>query len=179
MSYVCAEDLPPYGINNCSDYKASGISAYAVVKRGQTTITDWSNPAEWETAIANGDAVIAKGVGIDLADGAPINVDNRAHCGPAQLQVKVDYTATVQDQNVSEENDTFYSTINGKIYDIVLYYCDQEEIRVMPNASVSARIPTSTGNGGDLQFYNATFAWRYANDNFGTYATAPAGIFTE
>lgn len=178
MSYICDEDLPDYGSNACQEDKSAAINAFAVLKRGQTTITDFSNPTQWETALANGDAKIAKDLTIDVPDGSPINVESKRGCGPTEKQNGVNYTASIIDPNVSAENDLFYTGINGKTYDIVLYYCEEEEIRVMRNGTVSARLPQSVGNGTDTQHYNVTLAWRYKNDDFGEYVPAPAGIFT-
>lgn len=177
MSIFCDDDLPAYGENNCGIDKVAAISAIAYIKRGQTTITDFENPTQWLAALAAGDAVISKGLSADLPDGSAVNIDNKRACGPPQKQVSVDYTATIVDPNVGKENDIFYTTINGKVYDAAYYYCEENQIRVITSVSVSARIPQSVGNSSDTQHYNVTHSFRKGNSDFGELLTAPAGIF--
>lgn len=177
---VCFQNLPPYGDNLCQTDKSAAISAFGIVKRGQTDITDFSNPTEWNTAIANGNAVVAKYMSIDLPDGSPVNITSKRQCiSASEVQVGVDYTATVIDPNVSVENETFYTSINGKNHTLVLFYCGEDEIRVLHDVSVSARMPQAVGGRTDTQHYNVTFSWQYENDDFGELLDAPAGIFTE
>jgi hypothetical protein len=173
----CSTDIPPYDQNVCEIEKLAAISQLAFLKPGQTTITDYTNATQWQSAIANGDAVITGKLMADLPDGAPIQIDNKRACGPAQKQVGVDYTLTVIDPNVSAENDAFWTGINGKTYTVVPFYCEENEIRVLETVQVSARIPQAVGNGSDTQHYNVTLSWRYGNDNFGELLNAPAGIF--
>jgi hypothetical protein len=78
---------------------------------------------------------------------------------------------------VSEANDLFYGGINGKSYDVVLFYCKEDEIRVLTNGQVSARIPQAVGNQAETQHYNVTLNFRKSNADFGTLLAAPAGIF--
>lgn len=178
MSYnICDENLPVYGLNACEIDKTAAISKVAYVKRGQTDITDYSDPTQWATAITNGNAVISGDLSADLPDGAPVTQDNKRACGAATKQVAVDYTVTIIDPNVSEENDLFYGGINGKAYDVILFYCKEDEIRVLTNGQVSARIPQAVGNQAETQHYNVTLNFRKSNADFGTLVAAPAGIF--
>jgi hypothetical protein len=178
MSYtICQEDLPLYDSNLCEVDKSAAISKVAYIKRGQTTITDFEDPTQWTAAIAAGDVRISGDLSADLPDGSPVTIDNKRACGSATVQVAVDYTVTIIDPNVSEENDTFYSGINGKSYDIVIFYCAENQVRLLPNGNVSARIPQSVGNQTETQHYNITVNFRYKNTQFGTLYDAPAGIF--
>lgn len=174
---VCDENLPEYGENACEINKDAAISAIGFVKKGQTTITDYSDPVQWDAAILAGEAQIAKRLSADIPDGSPITQDNKRACGAATVQVGVDYTMTIIDPNVSAENDLFWGGINGKSYDIVVYYCREDEVRLITNGSVSARLPQSVGNQNETQHYNVTINWRKSNSDFGALETAPAGIF--
>ncbi len=174
---VCDENLPEYGENLCEINKDAAISAVAYVKKGQTTITDWTDPVQWDAAILAGEAQIAKKLSADIPDGSPVTQDNKRACGAATVQVAVDYTMTIVDPNVSVENDAFYGGINGKSYDVVVFYCSEDEIRLLENGSVSARLPQSVGNQNETQHYNVTINWKKKNSDFGQLFAAPAGIF--
>jgi hypothetical protein len=174
---ICDEDLPIYGDNACEVDKLAAISKIAYVKRGQTDITDFSNPTEWLAAIANNTARVTGELLADIPAGTPVTQDNKRACGAATKQVSMDYTATITDPNVSEANDIFYSEINGKSYDIVIFYCKENEIRVLTNGQVSTGIPQSVGNQAETQHYNVTINWRKPNNDFGVLVAAPAGIF--
>lgn len=178
MSYnICDEELPEYGLNLCEVDKSAAISKIAYVKRGQTDITSWDNAVEWATAIANDNAVITGALSADIPDASPVTIDNKRACGSATKQISMDLTATFIDPNVSEENDLFYAGVNGKSYDIVFFYCKENEIRVFENGSVSARPAQSVGNQTETQHYNGSITFRLANDEMGLLFDAPAGIF--
>lgn len=177
MSNICDESIPPYADNYCEINKDAAISAIGFLKKGQTTVTDYTDTAQWEAAILAGDAQIAKKLSADIPDGSPIPQDNKRACGSATIQVGVDYTMTIIDPNVSAENDEFWGGINGKSFDIVPFYCREDEIRVIKNGNVSARMPQSVGNQNETQHYNVTINWRKSNSDFGELLDAPAGIF--
>ncbi len=177
MSNICDESIPLYAENYCEINKNAAIGAMAVIKRKQTTITDYTDTAQWEAAIANGDARIVNGIKVDIPDGSPRPVDNPRTCGSPTIQVGVDYTATITDANVNAENDEFWKGVNGKTFDVAFFYCDEDEIRLITKGNISARLPQSVGNADELQYYNVTISFRKSNSDFGELLDAPAGIF--
>lgn len=177
MSNICDESIPEYADNYCEINKDAAISAVGIVKKGQAIITDYTDTAQWEAAISAGDARVVKGISMDIPDGSAITIDNKRACGSATVQVGVDYTGTIIDPNVSVENDDFWAGVNGKSYDIVPFYCREDEIRVITNGNISARMPQSVGNQNETQHYNVTINWRKSNSDFGELLNAPAGIF--
>lgn len=178
-NYGCAT-LPEHQQVACNDYAVGGISAAALVECDQTVITDFSNATQWQAAIAAGLVKVIKGIKAQIPAASPVLVDNTVGCGAAQIIIGMDNTATWTDANVLGANDDLYAKVNLRQSYLVLFMCEQDEIRVS-NATVDFQaLPVQVpDNSRATQMYSVTasFFSKVGEIPFQLY-NAPAGIFS-
>ena len=110
-----------------------------------TTITDWSDDAQWATAIANGTAKVGlENVLAEQTALEPVTIPNINSCGATDILVGNNFTVNITDYNASAQNNTFYANLpfwkNGYV---ILKMCGEETIRVYSRV-------TFTSGGGTL-----------------------------
>lgn len=178
-NYGCAT-LPSHQQIACNDYSVGGISGAALIECDQTTITDYSNATQWTTAIANGTAKVLLGIKGEIPAAAPVLQDNPTGCGAQQIVIGFDNTATWTDANISANNDDLYSKLNFRSYYLVLFMCEQDEIRVSVAPVDFQALPVAVPNSGramQTHAITASFFSKVGEIPFQLY-NAPAGIFS-
>lgn len=178
-NYGCAS-LPAHQQVTCNDYAVGGISSAALVECGQTTITDFANATQWTAAIANGAAIPLFDIKGEVPAASPVLVDNPLGCGAPQILIGMDNTATWTDSNVLAGNDDMYAKLNLRKYHLVVFMCEEDQIRVSQNPVDFQAVPvTIPNNSRALQMYNVTasFFTKVGVIPFQLYS-APSGIFS-
>lgn len=174
----CETDITPHEVNQCEEEIASGISALGFIFC--PVITDRSDTTQWESAIAAGDAMIMKEIRATYPAASPIEGKNRVFCGPDTVVKGWNHTVSVEDFNVSGNNDTSWGTLNGRKFELVLFYCNDQTIRYTDSDDVriAGTNPISGESTNDSQFYQGTASWTARASSIGTtLANAPVGIF--
>jgi len=177
-NYGCAT-LPDHQQVTCNDYAVGGISAAALVECNQTTITDYTNPTQWTAAIADGSAKMIFDIKGEIPAASPVLIDNTTGCGAAQILIGMDNTAIWTDANVIGANDDLYAKLNLRKYYLVLFMCEEEQIRLSESPVDFQAVPVVVPNNSRaVQMYNVTasFFTKVGEIPFALYA-APSGIF--
>lgn len=175
VSY-CESGLAQHDLVNCGDYKLGGVSAIIIGACG-TELVDPENATEINSLIEAGTAVLVEDIRFALPAGSPITVDSPVGCGTT-LRINEDRTATLYDANVTDQNNTFYNTLNQqKVSWILAYLCDSDKV-IFINPPVG--ITTSANfiipeQNNELQRYEVTFSWR--QKEIPTQYNAPVGVF--
>lgn len=172
--------LPDHIENGCNDFRKGGISAVAVLKTDHG-ITDFTNAAQWQSAIDAGNVKLIKNIKATIGEASPVEGENPVPCGSENILDLLDQTATWKDFNVNALNDSFYGQLNlaaGRSF--AYYYCNEEEIRVVDSGNVTftALPATSPESNREKQFYPVTAKWTSKPEEFPVLYSAPAGIFT-
>lgn len=175
--YNCAE-LPDHARVSCQDYETGGIDAFAVVECDQASITDWTDAAEWNTAIAAGEVKVIKGIRGQVPESEAREITNPVGGSSDNFTVNYNRTFTWVDNNVSGGNNSFYNELNRRRTFLVYHLAESDTIRVLEEVpadfQVREMVPESTG---ELTGYMGTAKWTYF-DMPAIYA-APTGIFTD
>jgi hypothetical protein len=174
----CETDITPHEVNQCGEEIPSGISALGYIFCD--TFTDYSDPSEWDTAIAAGDAVIVKEIVGQYPAASPFSGKNRIGCGPATVNKGADHTVTYEDYNVNSTNDIFYGQVNSRKFKLAVFYCEDQTIRVTDSddARAFSANPVAAEDNKESQFYPVSVNWSVRANSIGsTLYTAPAGIF--
>lgn len=177
-NYNCAT-LPAHQQVECNQYANGGISAAAFIDCDHT-ISDFSNPTQWQTNITNGNVVILKDIKGEIPAPSAVMVDNPVGCGATQIMIGQDNTATWTDSNVLAGNDDFYAKVNTRKGYLALFLCEEDQIRVSAEiVTMTAGAVTIPNSNQQLQMYNvsAAFFSKVGRIPFELY-DAPAGIFT-
>lgn len=177
MSYNnCLENLPAYGENACSVNKIPGISAIAVIDQDHG-FTDFTDAAQWTAQIAAGNVQIIREVKGTYVPPSPVTAANPRARGAEQVLMKIGHTLNIEDPNVSDTNDTFYESLNGRQSFVAWYNFEENEIRVVVIPVTWTCLPATDDMNADFQKYMVTATWRSNPSTFPTLYTAPAGIF--
>lgn len=173
----CLGDLTEYESNLCGIDLKPGISAFAVIDP-EYTFTDISDAAEWTTAIEAGDVyIIRDGKGTYDYPAAELVDSSRANA-PKQQQSGLDHTFIFIDPNVGAVNDTFYSTISGRLMHIAMFNFEEDEVKYVTDHKVLIVAPAANDNmANGYQSYQVTCTWHTKPNGFPVRISAPAGIF--
>lgn len=174
----CETDITPHEVNQCEEEIASGISALGFIFC--PVISTYSNPEEWDAAILAGDAMIMKEIRATYPAASPVEGKNRVFCGPDTVVKGWNHTVNIEDFNVSANNDSTLGSLNGRKFQLVLFYCNDQTIRITDSDDVrfAGTNPISGESTNDSQFYQGTASWTARASSIGTTLdTAPVGIF--
>jgi hypothetical protein len=177
-NYGCS-NLPTHQQIDCNDYAVGGISAVGLLECDHT-ITDFTNATQWDTNIASGKAKIILAVKGEIPAAAPVQVDNPVGCGSEQILNGFTNTVMWRDANVLASNDDLYASLNKRKLYVVVFMCEQDEIRVSQEPNDFVAVPTTVPmNNREMQMYNVTgtFFTKLGEIPFALY-DAPAGIFS-
>jgi hypothetical protein len=183
LSYsYCTVDLPDHISTDCLPRKLSGISAIGLALPGHT-ISDFSNKIEVEDNIESGKFKVIggcdRGTRFEYPAATPVEGDPDSACQDKTVD-GYDHIVNGEDFNVSSENDAFYAELHkAKGVCVVLYYCEEDEIRVIDGRiTFTATNPASDFSNKIKQKYVLTATWFAKNGNIGsTLMAAPEGVF--
>jgi len=176
-NYNCAT-LPTHQQVECNQYANGGISMLAWLDCDHT-ITDLSNATQWNTNISAHNAFILKDIKGEVPDPSPVMVDNPVGCGAQQIMIGQDNTINWTDSNVMGANDDFYAKVNTRQGYLVVFMCEEDEIRVSSElVTMAVRSVMIPNDNRALQMYNgtATFFSKIGTIPMVLYS-APSGIF--
>jgi hypothetical protein len=175
--YPGCATLPDHVVQACNSYRKGGISAVAIIDT-DAAITDFTNATQWQAAITAGTVSIIKNIKATLPKAAAVEGENALACGSQNMLDGFDGTFTWKDFNVNADNDAFYGVLNTKRSYFALYYCNEQEIRIVDQLTNFA-VPWATAPEGnrDKQMYDATATWFAPADWAPSLVTAPTGIF--
>lgn len=176
-NYGCAT-LPNHQQVTCNDYSLGGLSGVAILDCNHL-ITDFSNANQWNTEIAAGRARIIKGLKAEIPASSPTMVDAAIACGAAQDMLGQDTTVSWTDNNVTASNDDFYAKLSLRRAFIVVYSCQESEIRVSSDPAsftTPGAIVPMTDRERQSYAISGMFFTKAGNIPMALY-TAPAGIF--
>jgi hypothetical protein len=158
----------------CGEYKNGGFSGVGIDDCA-SDISDYSDAAEWTSAIAAGHMKVIKGIKGELPEATAVEGESAVGCGPENEVYTYDRTFTFTDSNVSAANTAFYNSLKKRRVKIVPFACDSDEVLpVQYIANVDAKLVVPRSNG-ERQHYMVTFRWRGLDDPVAV--DAPAGIF--
>lgn len=172
----CESGLETHDLVSCGDYKLGGVSAIIVGACG-TQLVDPTDENEINSLLDTQQAVMIQDIRFALPAGSPITVDSPVGCGTS-IRINEDRTATLYDANVTDQNNSFYNSLNQqKVAWILAYLCDSGKvIYIDPPVGIttSANFIIPEQNN-ELQRYEVTFSWR--QKAIPAQYNAPAGIF--
>lgn len=175
-NYNCTE-LPEHEKSQCGAYRKGGISAIGVLECDHS-ITDFSNASQTYAAITGGKLTLIKGVKAEFPNASPIEGENPIACGAATIFDGIEYTLNIKDFNVTGSNDSFYEALNKRTSYLILYYCQEEEVRVVEKQVSWTALPAmSPESNREKQMYTITAKWTSNVDEFPVLYTAPSGIY--
>lgn len=176
-NYGCAT-LPSHQQVECNDYSVGGGSAAAVLECDHTII-DFSNATQWQANINSGKAKLILGIKGEIPASSPVQIDNPVACGAQQILNGFNNTASWTDANVNVSNDDLYAKINRRKLILVIFMCEQDEIRVSSEPVDFVAVPVMVPNSNqEIQMYTVTanFFTKTGEIPFALY-DAPSGIF--
>lgn len=171
----CA-DLPDHIQQSCNQYRKGGISAIAIINEG-TAIADYESASDWQTAIAADEVAIIKKIKGTWPTASPVEGENPVPCGADTILDGMDETLTWKDFNVNGANDTFYAKLNLKKARIAIFFCQENEIRVVESTVTFAALFTAPESAREKQMYTVTAKWFNEAGEYNSLFAAPAGIF--
>jgi hypothetical protein len=175
-NYNCTE-LPEHEKIQCGAYRKGGISAIGVLECDHS-ITDFTNATQTNQAINNGKLTIIKGIKAEFPNPTPIEGENPVACGATTIFDGLEYVVNIKDFNVTGSNDSFYESLNKRTSYLVLYYCQEEEIRVVEKQVSWTALPAmSPESNREKQMYTVTAKWTSNVDEFPTLYNAPANMY--
>jgi len=177
-NYGCS-DLPNHAQVLCGEYLLGGINSIGILECGQTTITDFEDSTQYDTAIANGDLKLIDVVRGTLPDPSPINGVNPDACGSETILDGFDNTFEWEDYNISETNDAFYEALNVGQRNLIFFMCQADKIRVVELPVSFMSFATVPQSNKEKQLYRATAAWSSGPGDFPQLFDAPSGIFAQ
>ena len=178
MANYCQDSLPQYADNNCEVYQLGGISHVAIIEPGNPYEgQDLEDITVWNNMIANGYARIISGINAQTPDPSPVETANPKACGPDNIKIKMNNTITINDANVSSENDAFYAALDGRETYAVVYYCQENNMRYIARPITwSTSMPTAPDQNS-FQSYKVTGTFVTPKNYIPELLTAPAGLF--
>ena len=173
----CFTDLPDHVRTQCAAWLRGGIDSVAIIE-SDANITNYASASAWQTAIDAEKVKIIHDIKGEFPDGSAVTGENPIGCGNDTILDGYDFVLNVMDFNVSDDNDTFYSTINGRQFYIAFRLCNEGQILVVElPVTVQASPANVPMSNKEKQRYNVVLAWSAdANWKFDRY-TAPASIF--
>jgi hypothetical protein len=137
---------------------------------------DWEDLGGWEEMIADGFVRFIKDVNVNISDPSDVQVANPIACGPDNIKIKANYEVTINDANVSTENDAFYAALDGRTTNLAVFYCNEGNFRLI---SVPVTWSSPMPNGADqnsLQTYKVKGMFTLPKGVIPTLYTTPAGL---
>lgn len=177
MPICVPEDLTDHEVQLCT-YRKGGISAIGILLPGYTTV-DFSDAVEVQADITADLIKIVKTIKADLPAPTAVEGENVVACGSDTIVDGYDYVLNIKDFNVTGLNDTFYKILNNtKTAGIILYFCEEDEIRVVTTGVTFNAALVLPASNKEKQYYQITAKWSASvGDEFPTLLDAPAGIF--
>ena len=174
--YNCTA-LPDHEQIQCGAWLKGGISAVAFIDCS-TTITDFSDAAQWTAAIAAGEVKIANPVKASMPEGSAVEGENPNGCGAATIVDTYDRSVEIKDFNVTASNIDFYNQLNQQKKYLVLYQgCDgADRIWVIDTGVVFNARNVIPENNREKQMFMITGTW--TEYNMPLFYDAPVGIFS-
>lgn len=174
--YNCTE-LPEHEKVQCGAYKKGAIGTLGVLECDHS-ITDFTDTTQTNEAISTGKLTLIKGVKAEFPASSPIEGENPLACGASTILDGFDGVINFKDFNVTALNDSFYEALNKRTTYLVIYYCQEEEIRVIEKKVTWAVTPAvSPESNKEKQMYPGTAKWSFGVDEFPVLYTAPSGIY--
>jgi len=188
MSSLCEVPIGNYSRLDCPDYTKGRINAFAWIDCA-TTITDFSDATQWNTDISSGLVKVFSGDGINgnIPDGSVVEQDDPTPCrGP--IPTSVDMVANIMIHNVTDLNNTFIQTLNGKPGFFAYRRCGSSQIEIVSGIEDGAgredsvctfmfTPPNIPDNDNDYRRYAGTVKWKPDIDNLPLIVDEPALIF--
>jgi hypothetical protein len=176
FEYGCGT-LPNHQLLACGVYDRGGISAIGILEADHT-IVDYSNASQYTANIAAGNLKVIKNIRGTVPDASPVEGDNPVGCGPDTILNGFNFTATWQDANTNSANVSFYSQLNTRTTELVLFLCGSDEVLVVNNKVNFVCNPVMVpANNKELQMFNCTARASIGPNELPQKYTAPAGIF--
>jgi hypothetical protein len=172
----CCQPLPDYALNPCEVDKLSGIGELAFVCTDHQ-FTDFSDPAQWAAEEAAGRVRLIKGIQAEYQAGEAVTAAQARARGSETKLVKLNHTLSWVDQNVSDQNDQFYESLNVQTGYLVWNYFEEGEIRVQAAFPCQFVATNPIALNNEFQRYEVTATWRSSPNVFPVLLPAPAGIF--
>lgn len=181
INYECNEALPDHSTNNCGKGMLGGISGTVLLECNHQ-LDDPSDAAQIAAEIAAGRAKLINGVKIGLDQPSPVETPSFIVGGTDQIST-YNRSGTIKDGNVSEANNSFYSTLfSGRVFGGAIMYIKGSEqgnqgtkiLFVDAAITFQGGLPVKDNNDENLIF-NGIFKW--TNLDAPTLLPAPTGIF--
>jgi hypothetical protein len=174
----CEAELTDHTLVQCGNYAKGGVSAYAVLTEDHG-IEDFTSQAEWEAAIAAGEAKVVKQVKMNYPDASAITGTNPVGGETADVTDGYTHTFTGNDYNALAANDEFYEQLNPRKTYLAWYMPKSNTIQVNVVDAVSWNCTPFIPEGeSERQGYTVNATWESDVDVLPMRVTAPAGIFT-
>lgn len=176
-NYNCPEDQLPHEQVECDDFQAGGISSLGLLKCGQTTITDFTNATQYESAISNGDLVLIEDIVGQIPEASPVEGSSTSSCGPETRTNTWDRELTWMDYNFTDGNQQLADQMNKRKYNLIAYNCGSDKVHVI-EAKVQFQVRgVVPEREGELDHFVGRAYWRSFNGP--VIYDAPAGIFNQ
>lgn len=173
----CLGEIGDHEENACSDLFDGTIAGAALVINNDTLI-DFTNATQWANAIAAGEVKVIKGIEGEWPAGSPVNVGNLDNRGPAERKTSIDFAVTLRDQNVSPNNDEFYSDLDGLQHKAVFWFNNEGKIRVTNSEQCIFDHNGPQSGVRERAFYESTIKWKVTTGEVSsTIYDVPAGVF--
>lgn len=137
-----------------------GIKSVFLIKQGQTTITDWTSNAQWDSAIADGSVVIIKEIKGEYAQPSETTSESEVACQPDVLD-SFTHTLTWRDRAVTASNTNFYNDLNEfTAGGIGWWECKNGVTKVVEDESVRFMVkPEVLADDKTVQIYLGQAMW--------------------
>lgn len=159
--------------------RKGGIRHLFLIKLNQTTITDWTNAAQWATALANGDVKLIQDIRGEYPEVSEVMSESEIGCQPEELD-GFDHVLNWRDRAVNQANNEFYRALNDCSYHFGWYDCQPNGtafIHVVEDTDVRfvCKPPQIEADNKTTQVYINKAMW--SSPEFPDIYTAPAGVF--
>jgi len=173
----CSVALGEHERVQCADYPKGGAPVIALMEQDHS-ITDLTDNAEWEAAIAAGEVVLLKSVKGLYEAATPNTQTNPVGDGPDDIPVSFSHSITWTDANVTDVNDASYAGYNGRSLYLAIYNPNTGKISYFDQAAVILTPPsTLPATKNEYQQYSGTASFTSDIDWYAVKYTAPA-VFT-
>lgn len=116
----CPVTLVAFEEEACDERKFGGSYSLGVLKPGHA-ITDFTSVAQYNTAIAAGNLVIAKNLRWEMPRAEAVTVPSFNGAATQEDTSGYNYTVNVFDHNSNNDNDTAWAVVNNGCYELLLY----------------------------------------------------------
>ncbi len=174
--YNCV-DLPDHEQIDCGQYPKGGMLSLGVLECDHN-ITDFTDPAETNQAIADGELTLIKNIKGTFPEASEVDGENPLACGSETILDGFDFVVTFKDFNVRSENDTFYAALNQRTTFLIWFECETGKLRVVQlTVNWKAKPALVPESNKEKQHYLVTAMWSGNVDDFPVLHNAPADIY--